>query len=249
MDVQLKQKFIECWNKYFVYTELPLVFYYTDEEGRGELAPTPAGWSCVITDLVNVQHTGKSIYFDEKKVACAGGKRYFGFLPQLRPNFEYFLSYGIPGKMEGERYKKTPELVKEHLVHQLLFEAPAKYIVFKRWDNLEEQDEPLAVIFFAQPDILSGLFTLTNFDEPTPYGVFAPFGSGCSSVVYFPYKESQAAHPKAVLGMFDISARLCVQSNVLSFSIPMEKFIRMVNNMDESFLITESWKKVKERIQ
>lgn len=28
------------------------------------------------------------------------------------PNFEYFLSCGIPGKLEGERYKKTPELVR-----------------------------------------------------------------------------------------------------------------------------------------
>jgi len=29
------------------------------------------------------------------------------------PHFEYFLSCGIPGKLEGERYKKSPELVKE----------------------------------------------------------------------------------------------------------------------------------------
>jgi hypothetical protein len=28
----------------------------------------------------------------------------------------------------------------------------------------------------------------------------------------------------------------------------MEKFERMVDNMDESFLITESWKKVKGRM-
>ena len=249
MSLELKQKFIDRWNKYFLYTELPLVFYYTNEEGHGELAPTPGGWGCVITDLINVQHTGQSLYFDDKKIACGGGKRYFGFMPQLRPNFEYFLSYGIPGKMEGERYKKNPELVKDQMQYQPAFEAPGKYIVFKRWDNLEEQDEPIAVIFFAQPDILAGLFTLTNFDEPTPYGVIAPFGSGCSSVVYFPYKESQSDNPKAVLGMFDISARPCVSNNVLSFSVPLEKFIRMVNNMDESFLITESWNKVKARIQ
>jgi hypothetical protein len=28
----------------------------------------------------------------------------------------------------------------------------------------------------------------------------------------------------------------------------MKKFVRMVGNMDESFLITDSWKKVQKRI-
>jgi hypothetical protein len=33
----------------------------------------------------------------------------------LVPHFEYFLSYGIPRKLEGQRYKKSPEPVKEHV--------------------------------------------------------------------------------------------------------------------------------------
>jgi hypothetical protein len=249
MDLQLKQKFIDRWNNYFALTELPIAFYYTNEADQGKLAPTPAGWSCILTDLVNVQHTGNTLYFDEHRVACAGGKRYLGFLPQLRPNFEHFLSYGIPGKLEGERYKKDPDLVNQVMVYMPAFDAPGKYIVFKRWDNLLEKDEPIAVIFFAKPDVLSGLFTLANFDEPTPHGVISPFGSGCSSVVYHPYKESQSDNPKAVLGMFDVSARPCMNHNALSFSVPFDKFVRMINNMDESFLITNSWKKVKERLQ
>jgi len=35
---------------------------------------------------------------------------------------------------------------------------------------------------------------------------------------------------------------------VFTFAAPFKKFIRMAGNMDESFLITESWKKVKRRI-
>jgi hypothetical protein len=53
--------------------------------------------------------------------------------------------------------------------------------MFKRWDNLEKEDNPEVVIFFAQPNVLSGLFTLANFDESRPEGVFTPMGSGCSS--------------------------------------------------------------------
>ena len=99
------------------------------------------------------------------------------------PDFEYFLSCGIPGKLEGERYKKTPEMVKETMEDWPVFKAPARFIVFKRWDKLEEADNPEVVISFAKPDVLSGLFTLASFDEVGQDLVIAPFGSGCSSIV------------------------------------------------------------------
>jgi hypothetical protein len=49
--------------------------------------------------------------------------------------------------------------------------------------------------------------------------------------------------------MFDVSARPFVPAGVLTFAIPWPKFIRMVDNMEESFLITRSWEKVKDRIR
>lgn len=120
--------------------------------------------------------------------------------------------------------------------------------MFKRWDLLEQADEPLAVIFFAPPDVLSGLFTLANFNESGPNGVIAPFGSGCASIIYYPYREYLSDHPRAVLGMFDVSARPSVEVNVLTFTVPWARFEDMVDNVDESFLITKSWEKVRERI-
>jgi hypothetical protein len=48
--------------------------------------------------------------------------------------------------------------------------------------------------------------------------------------------------------MFDISARPCVPRETLTFAVPMNKFISMIGNMEESFLITHSWDKVKKRI-
>ena len=47
--------------------------------------------------------------------------------------------------------------------------------------------------------------------------------------------------------MFDVSARPYVSADELTFAAPMNKFERMVGNMEESFLITESWKKVQKR--
>jgi hypothetical protein len=164
-------------------------------------------------------------------------------------NFEYFLSCGIPGKLRGERYKKSPELVRETMKHAPLFQAPARFVVFKRWDMLQKSDNPEVVIFFAQPDVLSGLFTLASFDESEPNGVFAPFGSGCSSIVLYPYLERNSRCPRAVIGMVDPSARPFVPASTLTFSVPMNKFDRMIANMEESFLITDTWKAIQKRIK
>jgi hypothetical protein len=164
------------------------------------------------------------------------------------PNFEYFLSCGIPGKLEGERYKKSPELVKEAMKKAPQFDAPGKFIVFKRWDQLDESDDPQVVILFAEADVLSGLFTLANFDQIDPNGVFAPFAAGCGSIVHYPYLEKDSRNPRGVLGMFDVSARPCVPQHMLTFSVPMSKFVGMIDNMEESFLITPSWGKVRARI-
>ncbi len=248
MDMELKERFNELWKKYFNNAELPIAFYYTDEEGRAELAKPESTPRCIIDALSKVRK-GRSFSFNADSIGCFGGKRYLGFSEKIRPNFEYFLSCGIPGKMEGERYKKSPELVKEVMKRQPAFKAPAKFLVFKRWDMIEESDEPEVVIFYARPDVLSGVFTLSNFDESEPHGVMSPFGSGCSTIVQYPYLELKASRPRGVIGMFDVSARPFVSGDELTFAVPMNKFERMVGNMDESFLITESWKRVQKRIQ
>jgi hypothetical protein len=48
--------------------------------------------------------------------------------------------------------------------------------------------------------------------------------------------------------MFDVSARPFVEPNTLTFAMPTKLFLTLLENQDESFLITESWKKVRERI-
>jgi len=114
---------------------------------------------------------------------------------------------------------------------------------------LSESDEPDVVIFFACSDVLSGLFTLANFEETEPNDVFTPWGSGCSSIVQYPFLEKDSVRPRAVIGLFDVSARPRVPENTLSFSVSMRKFERMVRNMEESFLTTNSWKAVQKRIK
>jgi hypothetical protein len=247
MDMAVKEGFILLWRKYFDGAEFPISFYYTSDAGHTEKITPGSVSRCLIGALSEVRK-GRDLCFDADSIGCPGGRRYAGFADRLMPNFEYFLSCGIPGKMQGERYKKSPELVKESMQLAPAFKAPSRFIVFKRWDLLEPSDEPEVVTFFAQADVLAGLFTLANFDEAEPNGVVAPFGAGCSSIIQHPYLEGKSARPRGVIGMFDISARPYVPPDVLTFSVPTAKFMRMVGNAKESFLITDSWGKVQERI-
>lgn len=248
MEIDLKERFSGIWSRYFPTAELPLIFYYTDEEGRAQSVPHPEGQRCLILDLKRVRE-GTPLAFDRESLGCAGAKRYLGFSDKLMPDFEYFLSCGIEGKVRGERYKKSPQLVAEQLKRQPPRKAPGRYIVFKRWDALVPSDNPVVVIFFATSDVLSGLFTLANFDESDPDGVIAPMGSGCASIVQYPLSELEDKRYKPVLGMFDVSARPHVSGDTLTFSVPWPKFVRMVDNVEESFLITDSWDKVRSRLE
>lgn len=247
MDMALKDRFLELWQKYFPNAELPITFYYAKKEGSADKVKPGLLARCLIASLGKVRN-GRSLAFNAKAVQCAGGRKYLGFSENIMRHFDYFLSCGLPGRVEGERYKQSPELVKEFMENVPSFKAPAPFIVFKRWDNLEAGDDPEVVIFFATVDVVAGLFTLANFDQTGLEGASTPMGAGCATIVAYPYREKDSPHPRAVIGMFDISARPFVQKDRLSFAVPLTRLATMMDYMEESFLITDSWKKLRKRL-
>ena len=248
MNDKFRREFQRRWAKYFPDAELPVAYWYTDDVSEKDRADSRDEEHCVVACFARVRQ-GHTFVYGADSPGCRGWARYTGFSQTLRPKFEYFLSCGIPGEIEGERYKKSPDLVRTYLESHQPFKAPGRFLVIKRWDRLAAQDTPLAVIFFATADVLSGLFALANYDRSDPYGVITPMGSGCSTIVSYPYLEAQSAQPRCVLGMFDVSARPQVPEGLLTFTIPVARFEQMVANMDESFLITESWGQVRTRIR
>jgi len=248
MNAQFQQEFPNKWEKYFPGAELPVAYSYTDDVTKDELADSQDEEHCVIASFQRTRQ-GHTFVYGADSPGCKGWRRYTGFSQSLRPKFEFFLSCGIAGEIEGERYKKSPDLVDSYLQSHPAFQAPGKFLVFKRWDKLSSNDSPFAAIFFASADVLSGLFVLANYDRSGPDGVISPMGSGCSTIVNYPYWEAQSDRPRCVLGMFDVTARPQVSSTLLTFTIPIKRLEQMVANMDESFLITPAWDLVRARIQ
>jgi len=247
MDAGMRNRFASLWRTYCPGAELPITFEVGEDTQTTEKATTPVSWRCFVCDLARVRK-GTSLVFDHTSITCSGGRLYLGYETKRSENFRYFLSSGKRGVVEGERYKKSPQIVDAITARHVSLPAEGKSYTFRRWDTLAGEDKPDVVIFFARPEVLSALFTLANFDQSDPEGVICPFGSGCSSIVHYPRLEQKRDNPRAVLGMFDPSARPCVPVDILTFAVPMKKFEKMITSMDESFLITKTWEKQKAKI-
>lgn len=248
MDITLRDRFTDLWNTFFPATELPVTFEFRKASDAVKKVPPPDGWRCLICQIGRAR-SGTPLVFDARSITCRGGLMYTGYSCERPPEFRHFLSSGKPGVVEGERYKRTPEIVDGWQKNISPLPTQGKDLVFTRWDLLTERDNPEVVIFFARPEVMCGLFTLANFEQNDPNGVMCPMGSGCSSIVYYPWFEQQKEDPRVVLGMFDPSARVCVPLDIQTMAFPIKKFVRIIGCMEESFLITKTWEKQKKKIE
>ncbi len=242
-----RQKYEKLYERLGL-TEHPLGAFYSNEKPAGAITPQEKGHICLFALLSRARRQREPVCLDEEHTGCDGGAYYLGFRSSARPKIEYFLSCGIPGEMEGERYIKTPELAKKYFSSTRPRKAPAKYCVFQSLDKFSDGEDPEIVVFFAPPDVLSGLFTLTNYAAERGDAVVAPFSSGCGAILTHALKEAEKERPQAILGLFDVSARPFVEPEVLTFALPGKLFRMLVDNQEESFLITKSWEIVRKRI-
>jgi uncharacterized protein (DUF169 family) len=246
MDQEKRDKFIRLWERFFNNAELPIAFQYADSNLGVPVSEAPQGHRCLIAQLLKVRN-GASICMQPHSVPCIGGKRYLLFTDSMPKDFECYISHYPDGR--GERYKKHPSQVVHFWDNLPKLPTKGDNIIFKRWDHLDENSGPDAVIFFATPDVLSGLFTLACFDSAAEDAVIAPFGAGCTNIIYYPYREQINGTGRSVLGLMDPSARKCAKSDLVTFAIPMTKFMEIIDQMEESFLVTDTWSVIQKRIQ
>jgi hypothetical protein len=231
----------------FGMTEYPILFRYSEDLPAGTLLPPEGRHVCVFALLARTRKEGIPVAFSRSHHGCRGGGYYLGFLDKPREGIEYFLSCGIPGQMEGERYIKTPEIARGRFARLGGPPAPKRFALFTRADRAQHGGDPEVVVFFAPPDILGGLHVLANFDREDE-AVVAPFSSGCGAIVTYPLKEGSGKDARAVLGLFDLSARPYMEREVLTFALPYPMFLRMAENIPESFLSTKTWGVIRKRV-
>lgn len=247
MDMQLKEKFLSQWDKYFNGNELPFTLMYTNTPNNATKMSFDSEHNCLISIISHVR-SGRNIYFDADSVNCSGARQSLGFETQLNYSTAYLFSNCNISSNNGKNPKKDFSRIPEWIKQLPRIQAPESKGVFKRWDRLEATDNPEIVIFFAEPNELSALLTLANFYESSPHTVNLPYCTACASLTLFPLKERYSKNPKPVMGMLNVSSRPYVPQTTISFAVPFNKFESMVHCMENSFLTTDTWQKAQMRL-
>ena len=251
----------------------PVAILWTDEKPAGALQLKEGKWGCVMW-LLAAAARGKTVVFDRKTYGCWGGGVGLGFgntyvkFPGGVECFHHFLSSGnegwergrrigkkiggfVQGELmddftHGERYIKSPDLVKEYLASMPMIDIPAAYVVFKPLDRVAiEKETPVVVVFLANPDQLSALVVLANYAREGNEHVAIPFSAGCQTIGILTYREAQAEKQRAIIGLTDPSARKYLRKlgkDLMTFTVPFKMFQEMEANVEESFLRRETWK-------
>jgi hypothetical protein len=101
MDIQFRDQFMALWKKFFGPTELPFIFYYSKGNESAYVMPKSKNHICMICELARVRK-GESLCYNADAIGCLGGKRFSGYISEMRPTFRYFLSCGLEGSERGE---------------------------------------------------------------------------------------------------------------------------------------------------
>ena len=239
-------------------TSSPVAVILTDEKPEAAVQFKEGGWGCVGATMLAVSK-GKTAVFDRQSYGCPGGGVGLGFGNAYEERcfaIDSLLSTGDPEAAkqyragshmaEGERFFKTPELVRQWLTRLPMTEVPTEYVVMKPLELITEADPPELVVFLANPDQLSALIVMTDFSTGGAEPALAPFGGACQSVLYG-YAEAKRETPRGVLGFFDIAQRHRVPHDILSYTVPWKLFLQMEADVEDSFLRLGDWRKLRER--
>lgn len=230
------QTFLQKYKEAFGDTApLPIAFGYSDVP-EAEVKKIPR---CIIGSIRKVCD-GESLTLSKENVTCGGGGLYTAFAP-MQERIPVFVS-------ETEHYKQTPEQVKEYIEGLDIHLAEKPYLNFVRMDRISSLDDVEGILFFATPDVLSGLCSWAFYDNNDEDAVTAKFASGCCSIVTFATRENRNKGRRCFIGMLDPSARPLVPANELSFVIPTCRFREMVQTMEDSALFRKAYSIVRKRI-
>ncbi|MDQ7782267.1 MAG: DUF169 domain-containing protein [Desulfomonilaceae bacterium] len=249
-------------------SEEPLGMSYVDEEPRDGISPKhgklptveteargEVDWSalhetfaCVLGVIWRARKRRSVAYFDREHFGCLGGAFYLGFLkPQLEA-IAHLVSTGIPNRIQGERYLESPQVTRDFFSMIDPRPAPARFCQFKPISLFDADENPELVTFFARAETIAGLNQLATFVTNDFEAVKSPFGSGCCSIVTWPLRYLSQGKLKAVVGGWDPSDRKFMKADEITFTVPLEMFVIMVDRWKESFLTTSTWEVVRKRI-
>ena len=230
-------------------------------------------WGCVMF-MFAAAVRGQTAVFDRSTFGCVGGGVGLGFGRQYlnfaggEDCFCYFLSIGnenwetgkqvteqvkpflrdesLDNFIHGERYRKSPEMVRQFIDSLPIVDVPFEYVVFKPLSQIGPDDpKPEVVVFLCDADEMSALVILANYARGHNENVIIPHAAGCQTIGIYPFQEAKAENSRAVVGLTDLSARVVIKrqfkADLLTFAMPYKMFEEMESNVAGSFFERPCW--------
>lgn len=249
--------------------EEPLGLYYTDTKPEGGFGPKAgviysrkaeeknaidwekafADFSCIMSNIWLGRKKKKPAWISLEHSGCMGGGFYAGmYWPSLEMQV-YYVSTGIPGTpIEGEHYLCSPESMRAFLADSAPRPAPKTYGVTKPLSLFTGDELPEVVIFFARPEVLTGLTNLCAYASGSHLSTVSPFGAACTNIYTWPLTYLARGEEKAVLGGLDPSARKFLKTDELTYAMPLSLYCKMLDAMETSALVRHAWQGVRKKV-
>jgi uncharacterized protein (DUF169 family) len=225
----------------------PVGMYFPDEYPKNAINTDKRYDGCIVP-LIFSSAKGKIVAFNKNNAGRDCAAFFLGYKNWIFTGIEGFLSDGVVFGRGGERFVKTKKQAKTFLESFKPKSINNKVTVFKPLKEFVGNECPEVVIFFVNPDELSGLVYLLHYNSPDKDDIIVTgFHSGCGSVVTLPMKYKNEGKIKAVMGMHDISVRSKLPRDIMTLAMPFELVSDIYNEIDNSFVITDNWGKIKER--
>lgn len=221
--------------------------YFSNEKPANSLEIKKKGSGCIVP-LILKASTGVPLVVSEESTGWPCSAFYLGFQDTIFEGIEYFLSNKDDFWRPCERFIQNPTMAKAFVDNVHPVKSEKKYLVIKPLEDFDADEKPESVLFFVNADQLSALVFLSHYDAPESMDrVLSPFASACMALVTLPLKLARDNEQKAVMGLFDISARTRMPKDLLSFAMPFSFLKKLAAILPESFVTTENWATVKAR--
>lgn len=185
---------------------------------------------------------GSAIYVsaDTNEGCCPGGLYHVGFIP-VPEDTRYFVSTGRKDIRGGaaEYLKASPELVERCDLAEGPIHPPGKYLIVQTCETLPDTDLSVrSLCFFGTGEQIRNMAALIHFDRDDPFSpVIVPWGSSCSTFITFPAGLAEnTPNDTAFMGPQDPTQNHSFPPEMMALGIPAEMGVRMVNNLDASFI-------------
>lgn len=248
------------------YKEKPLVAYYSNDKPPNSIGPRNGlnisiislssifslathfwrintlkkkRFRCMMQYVAQTRERGIPSVFSAEHYGCPGFRFYAGFSPKLPAFNHHFISTGIPGMYPGERFVPSVASARK-LGAALEGRSPeGEWLIFDQFRDTIREHMIKSIMFFANPEIITGLIGLVRFASDRDDAVQVIYASGCASLFTWPVQYTLQGREQAVLGIFDLAARPWLKNGELTLSMPYSLFEKILHTFKDSFMFKQ----------